>query len=275
MGRVAVKAIGEILRVSEEFFMLEAEEDSDGEVDGVAAEKKERAVMGSMVGMLGEWTDARKVVVLDNHGRVGEGEEATGGNANNDVQLSLAESVLERLLGPGCHAKETKHLLSLLGKLYIPTPPASASAVKPPPEALERAARVKSLLDEAITEGVATDAAGKNHLVKTKNAVLKFLQGVGMGAAAAAAGSRSGSARKSGSAVRAGSSGEEPDQEPDPEEEEEEEGPEQEDTEEVAAVLVVREHEHGDGDEVGDGDATTTRMMETLELGASGDDDLL
>ena len=41
---------------------------------------------------------------------------------------------------------------------------------------IQRAARVKGLLDEAISEGIATDAAGRNTLVKVKNSVLKIVK---------------------------------------------------------------------------------------------------
>ena len=38
---------------------------------------------------------------------------------------------------------------------------------------IQRAARVKGLLDEAISEGIATDAAGRNTLVKVKEFCLE------------------------------------------------------------------------------------------------------
>lgn len=269
VGRVAVGVVGEVLRVADEVYSLEVEEDSDGDVvDEGFVEKKVKALMGRVVGMLGEWSDGRKVVVLEQGGG-GVREEG-----NEDVQVLLAEEVLERLLSNGCHGQERRYLIMLLGKLYIPTtrpsvptPAEDASQSTCPPEI---AARVKALLDEVIAENLATDAAGKNALVKVKNAVLKYLQS----AAPAGAEKRGSMGRKSeiivpvttSVSMRGGSS------EEDGEQEAEEQG---EDEGEVAAVIVEREEE-GDGDGDGDGNVTTTRMMETLELGdeRQSDDDL-
>jgi condensin complex subunit 3 len=195
MTRVAVPAIHEILKIADEHHTLEAEEDSDGEVDESAAEKKVKLLMGTVVGMLAEWTDGRKVVVLEQLGRSSGVILADPGtiadSANSQTQLPLAEALLERILGPACHGQERKCLLALLGKLYIPTSPATANTASAEShsilhedaesglaldQALALATNVKNLLDEAIADGVATDAAGKNGLVKIKNAVLKYLK---------------------------------------------------------------------------------------------------
>jgi condensin complex subunit 3 len=271
MSRVAVGAVHEVLKVADEFYTLEAEEDSDGEVDESVAEKKERTLMATVVGMLAEWTDSRKVVVLDSIPSL----NTTSSKDNNDptgnnIHISLTSHILTRILvSPSCSAKETKYLLALLAKLYIPPPPTSASAPHPPPQALELAASVKALLDEAIVEGVAVDAAGKNALVKVKNAVLKFLKGGNkLGEGSVDLHVRiDGSGR--GSGIRGGSSEEDGDAEVEVEHEEEGGEGEGEGEVEVAAVMV-REEEDGDGD----GDVTTTQMMETLEL-AESEDDLL
>jgi condensin complex subunit 3 len=261
MARVAVQLVGEVLRVADECFMIEAEEDSDGEVDESVAEKKVKALMTTVVGMVAEWTDPRKVVVLEPASGVKDSDG--GAHMGDDVQLGMAEGVLQRILDHKCGAQERKYLLTLLGKLYIPMPTPTASAAAG--DALEQATRVKELLDEAIAEGVAVDAAGKNGLVKVKNAVLKFLQGAGTG---------TGSGRKSGITMRGGSSEEDGDGEQeqeqdldiDPREDHEDIdracGGKEEEEEEIAGV-IVREQE---------GDVTTTRMMETLELGESEDD---
>jgi condensin complex subunit 3 len=90
--------------------------------------------------------------------------------------LKLTETVLEKALSAGCHGQERKSLLGLLAKLYIPPPAVTASPSKES-ELLELAGRVKELLDEAISDGIATDAAGRNTLVKIKNAVLKIVKG--------------------------------------------------------------------------------------------------
>lgn len=289
MSRVAVGVVTEMLKTADEFFMIEAEEDSDGEVDEGVAEKKVKGLMAIVVGMLAEWTDPRKVVVLEPTFGVREGGggamEGAGGS-NSDIQLRLAEGVLERVLAPNCPAQEAKYLLALLGKLYIPTPTPSSNpgTASVSTEALDLAGQVKNLLDEAIAEGVASDAAGKNVLVKVKNAVLKYLQGV----SSRAVGSRSGSAngirvgkeRKSGITIRGGSSEEDGDAEREHGQDRDlgRDGKEDEEEiqSEIAAVMVRDEDGGGDGDgdePEGSQDATmTTRMMETLELGESEDD---
>lgn len=296
IARVAVSVVGQVLKVVDEYFDLEAEEeDSDGEVvvvDGGRREKEERLLMGRVVGMVGEWTDARKVVVLGSAG-------LSGTSAGSDAQLRLAESVLEAVLEAGCGAKEKKYLLALLAKCFIPTTVVGAASATgtgmgrssvEDSEALDLATRVKELLDEAIMEGVATDAAGKNCLVKVKNAVLKYLHVLGVGSAAAATGggggrasadvSVNGSGRKghsgTGIGIRGGSSEEDGEPEQDQEQDQEQEG--EGESEVVAAVIVRHDNEDGDGDdqEVEGGGMTTTRMMETLDLGEDeSDDDLL
>jgi condensin complex subunit 3 len=270
MTRVAVGVVHEVLKAADEWFTVEAEEDSDGEVDESAAEKKVRALMGTVVGMLGEWTDGRKVVTLERQAfGLREGDVAM---SNSDVQMRLAHAVLDRILGPtSCPTPERKYLLTLLGKLYIPTPTAAgAHSSSSSTESLELAARVKELLDEAIAEGVATDAAGKNNLVKVKNAVLKYLQwtgpGTGSGTWSTGLLSGGGSGRKSGimaTSIRGGSSEEDGELEHDQEQQQQQQQCEGEDGEgegeaEVAAVVVKHE-------DALDGDETTTQMMETLE----------
>ena len=167
MARIAVGVIHEVYKVADEHFTLEAEEDSDGEVDETAAEKKVKILMNTVVGMLSEWSDGRKVVVLDPL-RVKENDQAT-----SDVQLQLAADILERTLTAGCPGPEKKFLVTVLGKLYIPPPSASRS-----PTEFEAVGKLKDLLDEAIAEGIANDAAGRNTLVKVKNAVLKLVKEV-------------------------------------------------------------------------------------------------
>ena len=243
MARVVVGVMHEVLKVAVEYFTLEAEEDSDGDVDESVAEKKEKALLTTVVAMVADWTDARKVVVLHQPASGLRDSDAPA----NDVQLRVLESVLDRILAPRCPAKETKYLLALLGKLYIPTPPTSASAGRPSADAIQLATRVKALLDQAIAEGVAVDAAGKNHLVKVKNAVLKFLQWAGIGSAAAVAGGR-----KSGISTRGGSSDDGEQEQQHDQQEGDNDG-----TGEVAAALVKDDE---------DADVTPTRMMDTLEL---------
>lgn len=172
MARISADVIHEVLKLADEHYTIEAEEDSDGEVDESAAEKKVKALMTTVIGMLSEWTDGRRVVALD---AVTSNTSSERDTATTDAQLRLAETVLDRILSAGCHGQERKSLLGLLGKLHIPAPTPDAATE------LDVATRLKPLLDEAISDGVASDAASRNALVKMKNAVLKIVKGVGHG----------------------------------------------------------------------------------------------
>lgn len=174
MADVAVSVVHEVLKTADEYYSLEAEEDSDGDVDETAADKQVKALMALVIGMLGDWTDGRKVVSLNVISADSAAPVSSGDTAAQNVQLGLAAEVLSRVLTTGCHSREKKFLLSLLGKLYIPTTAPLGSPQPSPPEQLEMAMRVKELLQEAMEDGVAGDAAGKNTLVKVKNAVLKI-----------------------------------------------------------------------------------------------------
>ncbi|KAJ5831772.1 hypothetical protein N7474_000083 [Penicillium riverlandense] len=202
MRRIAVPVIRGVLNAAEEHYSLEAEEDSDGEIDESLGEREVKALMTGVVGMLAEWTDERRVVGLG-------GERVLAGGAPNSsacgwVHLALVRDILERILGVSagsnrCSKDERKLLLSLLSKLYIaaPTAPASRSdrassrapdgedqfrtstrssnGAEVDPEHAELAQEVKELLDQTIDEGLAADAAGRNALTKTKNVVLKIM----------------------------------------------------------------------------------------------------
>lgn len=212
MRKVAVPVVRAILNASEEYYSLEAEEDSDGEVDEAVGQREVKALMTGVVGMLAEWTDERRVVGLGGE-RVLAGGPASS-LACGYVHLALVKDILERALGISeggnrCSKEEKKLLLSLLGKLYI-SPPSAPTASRPgsrapegeesfrssgrsgngaevEPQHAQLAQEVKELLDQAIEDGIATEAAGRNALVKAKNSVLKIL--------AAAQGVRSGSAK--------------------------------------------------------------------------------
>jgi condensin complex subunit 3 len=162
--------VHEVLKTADEHFTLEAEEDSDGDVDESAAEKRVKALMVTVIGMLSEWTDGRRVVTMD------PTEMAEREVSNAGSQMKLAEEVLEKALSAGYHVQERKFLLGLLAKLYIPTPAATA-AHSEETALFQIARRVKELLDEAISDGIASDAAGRNTLVKIKNSVLKIVKG--------------------------------------------------------------------------------------------------
>lgn len=207
MRRVAVPVVRGILNAAEEHYSLEAEEDSDGEIDASVGEKELKDLMAGVLGMLAEWTDERRVVGLG-------GERVLAGGAASSiacgfVHLALVKDILERVLGVSsgsnrCSKDEKKLLFTLLGKLYI-TPPVlpSRSGSRNPDgggddsfrsstrsapgevssEHIRLAQDVKELLDQAIEEGSAAEAAGRNALVKVKNVVLKLLT-VGRGSQA-------------------------------------------------------------------------------------------
>lgn len=198
MRRVAVPVIRAVMNAAEEYYSLEAEEDSDGEIDPSVGDREIKALMTGVIGMLSEWTDERRVVGLG-------GEKVLAGGAANSnvcgwVHLALVKEILERVLGVNaganrCSREERKLLFSLLSKLYFaaPTLPTrassrapegddqfrssirSATSVEIDPENAELATEVKELLDQTIEEGLAAEASSRNALVKAKNSVLKIL----------------------------------------------------------------------------------------------------
>ncbi|KAJ5443032.1 Armadillo-like helical [Penicillium cf. griseofulvum] len=209
MRRVAVPVIRAVMNAAEEHYSLEAEEDSDGEIDPSVSEREVKALMTGVVGMLSEWTDERRVVGL------GGERILAGGTASSNVcgwvHLALVKDILERVLGISaaanrCSREERKLLFSLLSKLYFaaPTLPARASSRAPEgddqfrtsirsatgveidPENTALATEVKELLDQTIEEGLAAEASSRNALVKAKNAILKILAVAQDGRAASA-----------------------------------------------------------------------------------------
>ena len=212
MRKVAVPVVRAVMNAAEEYYSLEAEEDSDGEIDESVGEKEVKALMTGVLGMLGEWTDERRVVGL------GGERILAGGTASSSTcgwtHLALVKDILERVLGISeggarCSREEKKLLFSLLSKLHVAAPPASTSSrsgsrapegedqfrsssrsgngAEIEPDNVQLAQDVKELLDQTIDDGLATDASSRNALVKVKNSVLKIL--------AAAQGIRSGSSR--------------------------------------------------------------------------------
>ncbi|KAJ5803772.1 uncharacterized protein N7518_000075 [Penicillium psychrosexuale] len=209
MRRVAVPVIRAVMNAAEEHYSLEAEEDSDGEIDPSVGEREVKALMTGVVGMLSEWTDERRVVGLG-------GERVLAGGAASSsvcgwVHLALVKEILERVLGVSaaanrCSREERKLLFSLLSKLYFaaPTVPArassrvpegddqfrtsvrSATGVEIDPENIALATEVKELLDQTIEDGLAAEASSRNALVKAKNAILKILAVAQDGRAASA-----------------------------------------------------------------------------------------
>ncbi|KAL4944671.1 hypothetical protein BDV06DRAFT_186800 [Aspergillus oleicola] len=202
MRKITVPVIRTVLNSAEEYYSLEAEEDSDGEIDEAVGDKELKALMTGVLGMLSEWTDERRVIGLGGE-RVLAGGPASS-NACGFMHLELVKDILERVLGISagtnrCSKEERKLLFSLMSKLYIspPTAPSRSasqslenddpfrSSVRSSqggsfsseisPENIALAQEVKELLDQTIEEGMATDAAGRNALVKVKNVVLKLL----------------------------------------------------------------------------------------------------
>lgn len=205
MQRVSVPVVRAVLNAAEEHYSLEAEEDSDGDIDETAAERELKTLVTGLVGMLAEWTDERRVVGLGGE-RVLAGGPASS-NACGFVHLALIKDILERVLGISagpnrCTKEEKKILFSLMSKLYVaapqqPPPQTSRSGSRPPettdpfrpssrsgnseqsfsikPEDAQLVEEVKDLLDQTMEDGHAADAAGRNALVKVKNSVLKLL----------------------------------------------------------------------------------------------------
>ncbi|KAJ5669842.1 hypothetical protein N7462_010912 [Penicillium macrosclerotiorum] len=198
MRRVAVPVIRAVVNAAEEHYSLEAEEDSDGEIDESIGEREIKALMTGVLGMLSEWTDERRVVGL------GGERILAGGSASSStcgwVHMALTKDILERVLGISagpnrCSREERKLLFSLLSKLYVaaPTMPSrpgsrapegedqfrssirSATGIEFDPKNLQLAQEVKELLDQTIEEGLAAEASSRNALVKSKNSILKIL----------------------------------------------------------------------------------------------------
>jgi condensin complex subunit 3 len=196
MRKVAVPIVRVVLNAAEEFFSLEAEEDSDGDIDEDMGEREVKALMTGVTGMLVEWTDERRVVGLGGE-NILTGAAASS-SAHGYVHLALVKDILERILGIStgptkCSKEEKKLLISMLGKVYISAPTAPSRAGSRVPESSEDASvrsstreeidpanvalaeSVKELLDQAIEDGAGADATSRNALVKVKNTILKIL----------------------------------------------------------------------------------------------------
>ncbi|KAK2794544.1 hypothetical protein FQN52_008125 [Onygenales sp. PD_12] len=212
MRKITVPVVHSVLTAADDFYSLEADEDSDGEIDESVGEKEIKSLMTGVVGMLVEWTDDRRIVGLGGEAQL-PGLSAPPPppfRPSESLHLALMRDILQRILGVGSTSastkEEKKYLISMLSKLYLPSPPAPAapsrSGSRVPdgaddPESLRSSMRsanpeqviasdddgeliilVKDLLDQAISSGVATDATGRNALVKAKNAVLKLVAAV-------------------------------------------------------------------------------------------------
>lgn len=145
-------------------------------------DEEEEAVGASVVAsMLVDWTDTRNLVIQDaaaaSWNEAGEKEVKT---VDGDVHLSLANSLLERVLTHSCSSKllrsvalkdtdndleeERKVLLGMLGKLYV----TSNSTMK-------KLRGVSDLVAEAIEGKVASDATSRTAVNKLNLALTKAL----------------------------------------------------------------------------------------------------
>ncbi|KKK17650.1 hypothetical protein P175DRAFT_0459439 [Aspergillus ochraceoroseus IBT 24754] len=209
MRKITVPVVRAILNAAEEYYSLEAEEDSDGEIDESVGQRELKLLMSGVLGMLSEWTDERRVIGLGGERLLAGGPPSS--NACGFIHLELIKDILERVLGISsgsnrCSKEEKKLLFSLMSKLYVapPTAPSRSASHNPEnddpfrssirsaqgeitQENASLAQEVKELLDQTIEEGIAIDASGRNTLVKVKNVILKLL--------AVAQGSRHASAR--------------------------------------------------------------------------------
>lgn len=230
MRRIAVPVVRAVINAAEEHYSLEAEEDSDGEIDESIGDREIKALMTGVIGMLAEWTDERRVIGLGGERILAGG--AASATACGWVHLALVKDILERVLGVmqstnRCSREERKLLFTLLSKLYFaaPTLPsragsrvpetaedqfrssirsATASGVDIEPEHVQLAEEVKELLDQTIEEGLAAEASSRNALVKTKNSILKILA-VAQDARAASARPRAGTEESDIGSVRSAS----------------------------------------------------------------------
>ena len=79
-------------------------------------EEEEMVGVSVVGGMLVDWTDARKLVVLDD-ARAGWDEAGGGAETkmvDTGIHLGLAEGLLEKILGHGCSSKFLRPLCPLL-----------------------------------------------------------------------------------------------------------------------------------------------------------------
>ncbi|KAL1959922.1 hypothetical protein VTO42DRAFT_590 [Malbranchea cinnamomea] len=134
MRKITVPAIRAVLAAADDFYSLEAEEDSDGEIDDSVGEKEIKALMSNLTGMLAEWTDERRIVGLgvDPKQPPGTATASLTIKPADSLHLALTRDILQRILGAGISSaaprEERKYLLSLLSKLHIPSPPAAPAS---------------------------------------------------------------------------------------------------------------------------------------------------
>ncbi|KAK5111333.1 hypothetical protein LTR62_005173 [Meristemomyces frigidus] len=155
MVSVAVPVVSKLATLRETM-LDEAEADSGAETGG-----GEGMVKLSLVGgMLVEWTDGRLLIGS-------AGANAGGAEGANDLHLSLAEHILDRLVTTQVGKEEKKVLFSMLGKLCL-SPGSDVELLK----------RVLGLVQEAIESRVATEASAKKLLDKLREMLLAMMNSI-------------------------------------------------------------------------------------------------
>ncbi|KAI9828592.1 MAG: hypothetical protein M1826_005974 [Phylliscum demangeonii] len=162
MQRVAVPALHALTLVHAHA----QDEDDDGD-DG-DRHGTEMVGLAVIAAHLVDWTDARKVVVVDGGAGVNRRKDgagagpgvAAGAGALADVPLRLARDLLEKIVSATCSRDEKKILVGMLHKLHLTShlSPSAATALLP---------LVAELARRAVDEKVVADVASRNALLKT------------------------------------------------------------------------------------------------------------
>ncbi|KAF2754746.1 hypothetical protein EJ05DRAFT_443134 [Pseudovirgaria hyperparasitica] len=123
----------------------------------------------TIVGMLAEWTDGRRIV---NTGMVRASQ--------NDVEVDephvvLALDILERVTDSRCSQEECKQLLALLSKLYIPANATTSKSHVPSAEYVGTLQALNDLATSALSSGVAPDATSRTTLTKLQASLTKIV----------------------------------------------------------------------------------------------------
>lgn len=197
MRSTVIAIIHGLYSVGNEVYVEDLEEDSDGNVDEKLGKKRLQQFMTTVVGVVADWTDARKLVQIGNNSSVLIEPPKLDESVMKE-HLLLLKDILGRVLGVqgagnldrGCNKEEKKYLFALSVKLFIgtgekerereesttPSAKVTPQVIADEDSELELFTSIKALLDEAITDDIAPDTASRNALVKHKNAILKMLK---------------------------------------------------------------------------------------------------
>ncbi|KAI9781342.1 MAG: hypothetical protein M1816_002410 [Peltula sp. TS41687] len=156
MQKIAVGAIHSLMLVSENM-------DEEEEMVGLSV----------IAAHLVDWTDPRKLVVLDTLGTEEFSEQQTKRKdtakaINGDVHLNLAKDILDKICSATCHREEKKILASMLNKLYI-----TQHVISP-----ENLAQVYDLVNSAIDDRTVSDAPSRNALTKLASNLGRIVEDV-------------------------------------------------------------------------------------------------